>query len=122
MWAQRLTQRGRQVTLDHVEEDAGDGILPVEELLERVARRYAGRVEFVGVDVQDTEQNARTFLSRYGVTYPNGPDPSGQISIDYGMSGVPESYFVGRDGRIARKWAGPLDEPKLVGFVEELLR
>ena len=99
--------------------------IPCEDeapVLERVARRYADRVAFVGVDVQDGEGQARAFLARYGVTYPNGPDPSGQISVDYGMSGVPESYFIGRDGRIARKWAGPLDEARLVAFVEELLR
>jgi cytochrome c biogenesis protein CcmG/thiol:disulfide interchange protein DsbE len=91
-------------------------------VLERVSRRYQGRVDFIGVDVQDTDANARAFLERHRVTYPNGPDPSGVISIDYGMSGVPESYFVNRDGQIVRKWAGPLDEAKLVSFVEELLQ
>ena len=99
--------------------------LPCEDeapVLERVARRYADRVAFVGIDVQDSDGPARAFLSRYAVTYPNGPDPSGQISVDYGMSGVPESYFITRDRRIVRKWAGPLDEARLVAFVEELLR
>jgi cytochrome c biogenesis protein CcmG/thiol:disulfide interchange protein DsbE len=79
-------------------------------------------VAFVGIDVQDSEANARAFLDSYRVTYPNGPDPDGAISIDYGMSGVPESYFISRDRRIVRKWAGPLDEPRLVAFLDELLR
>lgn len=99
--------------------------LPCEDeapVLERVARRYRGRVAFVGVDVQDTDPNARAFLDRYGVTYSNGPDPGGDISISYGMSGVPETYFISRDGAIVRKWAGPLDEARLVQFLEELLR
>jgi cytochrome c biogenesis protein CcmG/thiol:disulfide interchange protein DsbE len=99
--------------------------LPCEEeapVLERLAGRYAGRVEFVGVAVQDTEAASRGFLQRFRVTYPNGPDPSGEISIAYGMSGVPETYFIDRNGRIARKWAGPLDEAKLTAYVDELLR
>ena len=98
--------------------------LPCEDeapVLERLARRYRERVAFVGVDVQDTDANARAFLDRYRVTYPNGADRSGEISIDYGMSGVPETYFISRDGRVVRKWAGPLDEPRLVPVVEELL-
>jgi cytochrome c biogenesis protein CcmG, thiol:disulfide interchange protein DsbE len=99
--------------------------VPCEEeapALERVARRYRDRVAFIGVDVQDTDQNARGFLDRFRVTYPNGPDLSGEVSIAYGMSGVPETYFVTRDQKIVRKWAGPLDEDQLVGFIEELLR
>ena len=91
-------------------------------MLEQLSRRYSGRVAFVGVDVQDSDNDARAFLARYGISYPNGPDSGGAISIDYGMSGVPETYFVGPDQRIARKWAGPLDETRLTSFVEDLLR
>jgi cytochrome c biogenesis protein CcmG, thiol:disulfide interchange protein DsbE len=99
--------------------------LPCEDeapVLERVARRYRDRVAFIGIDVQDSEASARAFLDRYRITYPNGPDLGGEISIDYGMSGVPESYFVSLDRRIVRKWAGPLDEQRLETFVDELLR
>jgi len=90
--------------------------------LERASRAYRDRVAFIGVDVQDTDGNAREFLRRFGVTYPNGPDPSGAISVDYGMSGVPESYFIDRDGRIVRKWQGPLDDDRLRGFLDELIK
>jgi cytochrome c biogenesis protein CcmG, thiol:disulfide interchange protein DsbE len=113
-------QAGRPVVLNFW----ASWCLPCEDeaaVLESVARRYRDRVTFVGVDVQDTEPNARAFLQRYQVSYPNGPDPSGEISIAYGMSGVPETYFIGRNQQIARKWAGPLDEPRLVQFLNELL-
>lgn len=91
-------------------------------VLEQASRLYRGQVAFVGIDVQDTEANARAFLERYRITYPNGPDPTGEISIDYGMSGVPETYFISRDRRIVRKWAGPLDEARLAAFLAELLQ
>jgi cytochrome c biogenesis protein CcmG/thiol:disulfide interchange protein DsbE len=89
--------------------------------LERIARAYRDRVTFIGVDVQDTDAGGREFIHRFGVSYPNGPDPSGSISVDYGMSGVPESYFVDRDGKIVRKWQGPLDDQRLRAFLDELL-
>ena len=117
----RLSEQGRPVVVNFW----ASWCIPCEDeapVLERVARRYRDRVAFVGVDVQDGEENARAFLDRFRITYPNGPDASGAISIDYGMSGVPESYFINRDGQIVRKWAGPLDEGRLVSFLEELAR
>lgn len=89
--------------------------------LQAASIAYRGRVQLVGVDVQDTEADARRFLQRFGVTYPNGPDRTGSISIDYGMSGVPETFFIRADGRIQRKWAGPLMPAQIETFVKELL-
>lgn len=98
--------------------------IPCEDeapVLEATANRYRGRVQFIGVDVQDTDADAQRFLRRHGVTYPNGRDVSGAISIAYGMSGVPETYFIRPDGRIQRKWAGPLNASQLEGFIGEIL-
>ncbi|MFN0072310.1 MAG: TlpA family protein disulfide reductase [Chloroflexota bacterium] len=98
--------------------------IPCEDeapVLESAASRYRGRIQFIGVDVQDTDAAAIRFLRQFGVTYPNGRDVSGAISIDYGMSGVPETYFVRTDGRIQRKWAGPLTASQLDSFIAETL-
>jgi cytochrome c biogenesis protein CcmG/thiol:disulfide interchange protein DsbE len=88
--------------------------------LESAAQRYKGKVQFIGVDVQDAEPEARQFLRRYGVTYANGPDRTGSVSIDYGMAGVPETYFISPDGHIRRKWAGPLTSAQLYQFLTEI--
>lgn len=99
--------------------------IPCEEeaaTLEKLSRAYKDRVVFIGVNVQDTDPLARGFLKKFGVTYPNGRDVSGAISVEYGMSGVPESYFVDRSGQLVRKWQGPLDEPRLRQFLDDLLR
>lgn len=90
--------------------------------IQRASREYASQVVVLGVNVQDSDTNARAFLRRFGVTYPNGRDASGEIAVDYGMSGVPESYFVRSDGSLARKWQGPLDEAQLREYLDELLR
>ena len=99
--------------------------VPCEEeaaVLERGARAHRDRVVFIGVNVQDTEPLARDFLRRFGVTYPNGRDGTGAIAVDYGMSGVPETYFVDRDGRLVAKWQGALDDARLRSYLDDLLR
>lgn len=99
--------------------------IPCEDeaaVLENLSRQYRDRVAFLGINVQDTDANARDFVKRFGVTYPNGRDLTGAISVDYGMSGVPESYFVDRTGQLVRKWQGPLDEARLRAYLDDLLR
>lgn len=90
--------------------------------LEQAYRAYGDRVAFLGVSVQDTEPDALAFLRRTGVTYPNGRDLDGSVSIEYGMTGVPETFFITQDGRIHRKWVGPLDPAKLRELLDDLLR
>jgi cytochrome c biogenesis protein CcmG/thiol:disulfide interchange protein DsbE len=89
-------------------------------VLERGSRLYRNRgVVFVGLDTWDTERDARAFLATFGVTYPNGPDPTGAAAIDYGVTGIPETFFVRPDGTIARHWIGPLTDAQLAAFVAE---
>ena len=91
-------------------------------VLEAAWRRYRERVAFVGVDVQDTDTEPRAFLREFGITYPNGAGGAGPISVAYGLRGVPESYFVAADGRVVRKWNGPLGTAGLEQFLAEVLR
>ena len=48
-------------------------------------------------------ERGKPFLQKYGITYPSGPDGSGAISVAYGVSGVPETVFIGRAGKIMSK-------------------
>ena len=67
------------------------------------------RVQLVSINYKDTEDNARRFLNRYGNPFAaTGRDESGRASIDWGVYGVPETYLIGRDGRIAYKLVGPI--------------
>jgi cytochrome c biogenesis protein CcmG/thiol:disulfide interchange protein DsbE len=90
-------------------------------VLQDAARRYADRVAFVGVNVQDVDADAQAFIRKYGVGYPNGSNAAGPISIQYGMRGVPETYFVAPDGRLIRKW-NTLTAADLEQFLAELQR
>lgn len=91
-------------------------------LLEATWRREKDRATFVGVDVQDFDPDALAFIQKYGITYPNGSGEAGAISVAYGMRGVPETYFIAPDGRIVRKWSGPLTAAGLDQFLLELYR
>ncbi len=90
-------------------------------VLEDAARRYGDRFTFVGVDVQDLDSDAQTFINKYGLTYANGSGNAGPISVQYGMRGVPETYFIAPDGRLVRKW-NTLTAADLEQFLSELQR
>jgi len=78
-------------------------------LLEQSWQRYKGQgVVFLGVDIQDTEEAARRFIQEFGITYMNGRDPKNRIAIDYGVYGIPETFFIDRDGQITYKHIGAL--------------
>jgi cytochrome c biogenesis protein CcmG/thiol:disulfide interchange protein DsbE len=91
-------------------------------LLQDAARRNSDRFTFVGIDVQDQDADALAFMRKYGITsYPNGSGNAGPISIQYGMRGVPETYFIAPDGRLVRKW-NTLTQADLEQFLGELQR
>ena len=71
------------------------------KLLEQSWNQYRSQgVVFVGVDYHDVTSDARTFLSHHGITYPTVQDGSGMVGDSYGLTGVPETYFVDRRGRL----------------------
>jgi cytochrome c biogenesis protein CcmG, thiol:disulfide interchange protein DsbE len=92
-------------------------------LLEAIWRQYKEQgLMVVGVDIQDKEANAREFMRRFSFTFPNAPDPGSKVSIDYGVYGVPETFFIDRQGRIAYKHVGALPPALLEAQVQTLLK
>jgi cytochrome c biogenesis protein CcmG, thiol:disulfide interchange protein DsbE len=68
----------------------------------------------IGIDVWDNDADARAFLQQHGLTYPNGPDKNGAIAIDYGVFGVPETFFISPEGKLLGKYLGPLQSVQQV--------
>jgi cytochrome c biogenesis protein CcmG, thiol:disulfide interchange protein DsbE len=72
------------------------------------------RIRIAGINYKDQDENARRFLGRYGNPFAaNGVDLNGRAAIEWGVYGVPETFVVGRDGRIAYKLIGPITPDNL---------
>ena len=91
-------------------------------LLEKGWSQYrdAG-VQFIGLDIQDTESAAMDTIDRFNLTYPNVRDATGETSTRYGVVGLPTTYFIDADGVIVRRAVGALTPELLAVSVEELL-
>lgn len=91
-------------------------------LLEWAWRRYreAG-VVVVGVNLWDTDRDARAFLQEFGQTFPTGPDASGRSAIAYGVTGIPETFLIDRAGVIRWTWKGTLTKELIVQAIETLI-
>jgi cytochrome c biogenesis protein CcmG/thiol:disulfide interchange protein DsbE len=77
------------------------------------------RIQLVGINYKDQADNARRFLNRYGNPFAVvGADTNGRAAIDWGVYGVPETFVVGRDGRIAYKLIGPITAENYAGVLE----
>lgn len=84
------------------------------------------RVAIVGMNYKDKPENARRFLGELGNPYDEiGVDGNGRTAIDWGVYGVPETFLVGKDGRIAWKHVGPFSpdivESRLIPEIEKAL-
>ncbi len=86
--------------------------------LEKMWRQYKDRgVVFIGVDYVDTESAAKAYIKEFSITYFNGPDIGSEIYQRFRAKGVPETYFVGKDGNLAGNSLGPITRDS--GFMTE---
>jgi cytochrome c biogenesis protein CcmG/thiol:disulfide interchange protein DsbE len=91
-------------------------------LLEQAYQKYASRgVVVVGLAYNDTLDHGKPFVEQYGVTYPVGPDPDGATAVAYGVAGVPETVFIGRDGNIAGRVPGGVSSDTLESHLQAIL-
>ncbi|MBW1877631.1 MAG: redoxin family protein, partial [Deltaproteobacteria bacterium] len=76
-------------------------------VLQSAATRY-DEVAFFGVLYSDEPVKAKAYLKRAGSTYQTLVDPGGKMAVDYGVAGVPETYFIDANGVITHKQVGPV--------------
>jgi cytochrome c biogenesis protein CcmG/thiol:disulfide interchange protein DsbE len=105
------TYRGRAVLLNFW----ASWCIPCKDetpLLQRSWQRWRSKnVVFVGVNARDFRGDARRFMERYGVTYPNVYDGRGWTIGRYGVTGFPETFFLDSRGRVVYRIAGPVTDP-----------
>jgi len=114
--------RGRVVVVNFWASWCNPACYDEAPVLERGWRAYRERgVAVLGVDIQDTPEAAQKFIRDFSLTFPNAPDPGGKVSIDYGVYGVPETFFIDRHGRIRVKHVGALTDGVFREHVDRLL-
>jgi cytochrome c biogenesis protein CcmG, thiol:disulfide interchange protein DsbE len=82
--------------------------------LERGWREAQRRgIVFLGLNMQDVSSDARDFLAEFDVSYPNVRDQGNGVATDWGVAGLPESFFLRRDGRIVGHVVGEISDEQL---------
>lgn len=90
--------------------------------LEAAYQSFRARgVEFVGIAIWDDRGDVQAFLEEFDVQYPNGLDDTGRIAINYGVRGIPEKFFIDREGRLVKKFVGPMTSQDVARVLEEML-
>lgn len=116
------TQRGKVVVLNFWASWCYPACYEEAPVLERNWRAYRDRgVVVIGVDIQDTPEAARKFVRDFSLSFPNVRDTTGRVSVDYGVYGVPETFFIDRRGRIRAKHVGGVTDETFRANVERLL-
>jgi cytochrome c biogenesis protein CcmG/thiol:disulfide interchange protein DsbE len=88
-------------------------------VLNAATRDYAGRVQFAGVDIQDSDSAARAYQAEVQSPYPVGPSIVGSY-LQWGVTAPPETFFVDAHGVVISKIVGPVDRQRLEAHISRL--
>ena len=86
--------------------------------IEAAYKQNPGAFEVLTLAFQDTTEAVAQFRQKYKLTYPMAIDLSNKISLDYGVTGVPESYFVSPDGVILKKVVGTVKREDFLTYLQ----
>lgn len=94
------------------------------ENLQAINEQFGENPNFVmlGIDYQDTEENAKKYLELYGSNFKHIRDVEGTIAIDYGVYGVPETFVFDQQGIIRYKYIGPLIGPAYTKLMDQIIQ
>jgi len=90
--------------------------------LEAVWRDYRGQgVQFYGIAYKDAESKAQAFLDEFGVTYPSAVETGNHAARAYGVTGVPETFVVDREGQLIKHYVGSVTRAELGETLDSLI-
>jgi cytochrome c biogenesis protein CcmG/thiol:disulfide interchange protein DsbE len=90
--------------------------------LESAAQQWAGKATVVGVDVRDATGDARKFLRQHDISYPVVHDNRDSMWPKWGLTGLPETFFIDRTGRVVGHVAGQVSAADLRAGIERALK
>jgi cytochrome c biogenesis protein CcmG, thiol:disulfide interchange protein DsbE len=83
------------------------------KVLEQGWKQQEGDVLFLGLDAQDAREDARDFIAQFGITFPHVRDPGNDTQRAWGVTGLPETYFIAADGKVVGHVIGTVDAAQL---------
>lgn len=94
--------------------------------LERLSKAFADQgVSFIGLNTRDSDTSARSFVERFGITYPNVIDRDGVLQLGFRESlpprAIPSTLVIDRSGRVAARVLGAVSESSLRGVIEAVV-
>ena len=110
--------RGRPLVLNFFATWCAPCIKEMPEL-QRVHRDLQGRVNFLGVDINDEEAAAIRLVAETGVTYRIASDRKGEMFRRMGAYGMPTTFFITSEGQVAERFSGPLTENTIRERIEQ---
>ncbi len=100
--------------------------LPCREempILQATWLEYQQDVLFVGINTQETsKRDAEALMDEFGLSYPSGIDQKNRINIDYGLFGLPETFFIRADGTLSYRHSGAIPQKIMDEQIQALLR
>ncbi|MBL8950210.1 MAG: TlpA family protein disulfide reductase [Myxococcaceae bacterium] len=90
-------------------------------VLNWAAQKYQGRAVFFGIVFESEEDATKRWLQEHGEGFPQLFDPKSTVAVDYGVSGVPETYFIDKSGTIVSKYPYPIDPRTMEARLAEIL-
>ena len=90
--------------------------------LEESWQKYKDKnVVYIGVNIWDENSSASSYIEKFGGGYPQGVDPKEEIQVDYGIGGVPETFFISPRGKITDKYSGALTEDTIDYYIQKAM-
>jgi cytochrome c biogenesis protein CcmG, thiol:disulfide interchange protein DsbE len=92
-------------------------------VLSAAAKTYAAQgVVFLGVAYQTPPKDGKTFIKQHAITYPCGPDPSGDIVTNFGITGIPQTLLIDRSGIIVKRFPGQITAATFDAAMQSLVK
>ena len=96
-------------------------IQEAETLSEGYKKWKNQNVMFLGVALWDNERSIKSFVEKYGFQYDVFIDNEGKYAIEYGVKALPEKFFINKNGKIVKKYIGPIDMIELDNIINEII-
>ena len=112
---------GQLVMVDFWSSWCAPCLLEAQELSDSYHDYKSKGVEFLGVAIWDQERNVQRYVDKFSLDYPNAIDTNGIVPISFGVRGIPEKYFIDKNGQLIRKFVGPMTSEILGDVLDEIL-